>query len=86
MDDAVANEIKAKLDAELAGRPDNVGIAFGLDPFYEFRDRGWLTLEKFGALGTSLFEARVPAYGRTHYAFPTWDIPENEFRVGRSTA
>ncbi|MGJ4882902.1 hypothetical protein [Bradyrhizobium sp. HKCCYLRH3097] len=81
MDDELATKVKEQLDAQLANAAPNVGIAFGLDLFDAFRDRKWITLNTFGALGTSFGATKLPAYG-SHYAFPTWDLPENEFKVG----
>lgn len=84
MDDARANEIKATLDAELRNADPNVGIAFGVDLLAAFWKRGWLTLETFGVLGTTLFAIKLPAYGKSHCAFATWDVPDEGFRVGKN--
>lgn len=75
-------EIKDKLDTVLAGVGPNMGIAFGTELFAEFRQRGWLKMEVFGMLGTSVFAEKVPAYNRTHFAFPNWEIPDYTFKVG----
>lgn len=75
---------RADLERELHGADPNVGIAFGVDLFEEFRQRGWFTLETFGALGTSLFSTQVPTFDKTHFVFPSWGIPANEFQVGRA--
>lgn len=85
MNDAQADKIKGELDAVLAGVSQNVGIAFGEALFEEFRKRGWLTLETFGVLGTTLFASRLPAYDKTHYAFMSWDVDEEKFTVGKET-
>ncbi len=37
---------RADLERELHGADPNVGIAFGVDLFEEFRQRGWFTLER----------------------------------------
>lgn len=76
--------IKAQLDKQLDGAGANVGIAFGVELFEEFRTRGWFSLELFSALGTMLFAEQVPAYKKTHFVFPSWGIQSLEFRVGRS--
>jgi hypothetical protein len=81
MDDQTANAIKVQLDNELAKVGPNVGIAFGFDLLNAFKDRGWITLKAFGVLGTSFGATKLPSYG-SHYTFPTWDLPENEFKVG----
>jgi len=82
MDERTAKGIKARLDDELSKVGPNVGIAFGFKLFGVFRELGWLTLHKFGVLGTRFASLKLPAY-RSHFAFTTWDIPENEFKVGR---
>jgi hypothetical protein len=82
MTDKKLLEIKEGLDAALANEGPNVGIAFGTSLFDEFRQRGWLKMEEFGMLGTSVFAEKVPAYNRTHFAFPNWDLPEFAFKVG----
>lgn len=76
------DEKKAELDKLLENAPANVGIAFGTELFNEFRNRGWFTLETFGALGTTLFAELVPAYKKTHFVFPSWGIQEAEFKIG----
>lgn len=76
------DEKKAELDKQLENAPANVGIAFGTQLFNEFRNRGWFTLETFGALGTTLFAEQVPAYKKTHFVFPSWGIQETEFKIG----
>lgn len=75
---------KAELDEELKSASPNVGIAFGTELFNEFLNRGWLTLETFGALGTTLFSDKVHAYQKTHVAFSSLDIEDLDFKVGRS--
>ena len=74
---------KEQLEKELVSVDANTGIAFGEELFLEFKKRGWLTLETFGVLGTSLFSVQVPAYNKTHFAFPSWSIGGLEFKVGR---
>jgi hypothetical protein len=81
MDDQTASAIKAQLDEELRKVGPNVGIAFGFELLGAFKDRGWITLKVFGALGTNFGATKLPSY-ESHYAFPTWDLPENEFKVG----
>jgi hypothetical protein len=76
--------MKAELDKQLQSAAPNVGVAFGVELFDEFRRRGWFTLEDFGVLGTSIFSGKLPAYRRTHFAFQSWDLSELEFRVGKS--
>lgn len=77
-------QIKVELDKQLVDASPNVGIAFGCELFNEFRDRGWFSLEFFGVLGTMSFAVRVPAYNKTHFVFPSWDIQDLEFKVGKS--
>jgi hypothetical protein len=84
VNDETAEGIRNELDAALASAPDTVGIAFGIELFDEFRRRDWFTLETFGALGTSLFAEQLPAYRHTHFVFPTWGVPNREFRVGQN--
>ena len=78
-------EIKKDLDMQLTPANPYVGIAFGEKLFLEFKTRGWLSLETFGALGTTLFAIQVPAYNKTHFAFVSWDIDDLAFRVGQQT-
>lgn len=75
---------KEELDEELKSASPNVGIAFSTELFNEFHNREWITLETFGALGTTLFSIKVPAYQKTHFAFPSWDIEDLDFKVGKS--
>ena len=82
MDDTIAAEKRAALDAALSGVPANVGIAFGMVIFNEFARRNWFTLENFGVFGTQLFGSKVPAYNRTHFVFATWDVDDENFKVG----
>jgi hypothetical protein len=82
MDDATISAKRDSLDQALETAGPNVGIAFGLDLFKAFRERGWLTLETFGASGTTLFAERLPAYQQTHYVFATWDLGDWDFKVG----
>src|SRR5574338_956212 len=86
VDDVTANAKKAELDRALTNPGSNVGIAFGLALFNEFHRRGWFSLEMFGALGTTLFEMELPAYGRTHHVFQTWGVPDLEFRIGKDAS
>ncbi|MXS81380.1 hypothetical protein ABF86_11880 [Nitrosomonas sp. GH22] len=58
-------------------------IAFGDELFTGFRKRGWLTLGKFGVLGTSLFAINVPAYNKSHFAFQSWSIGNLEYQIGK---
>ena len=84
MNDQQILSIKSELDDELKSADPKVGIAFGMELFNAFQQKGWFTLEDFGWLGTPLFSECLPAYGRSHYAFPNWDLPDFEFRVGKS--
>jgi hypothetical protein len=84
MDDARAKQIKATLDLQLKNADPNVGIAFGSELFAAFRMRGWLTLETFGVLGTTQFAEAFPAYGKSHFAFVTWDVPDDGFQIGKN--
>jgi hypothetical protein len=83
MTDAKAKAKKADLDAALQAASSNVGIAFGFDLFSAFAARGWVTMEDFGARGTGLFSGRLPAYQRTHFAFVSMDVPDEDFQIGR---
>jgi hypothetical protein len=83
MDKAVVDAKKAALDQALLGVGSNVGIAFGVILFEEFVRREWITLETFGVVGSSLWNTKLPAYDRTHYAFWNWGLPEHEFMVGK---
>jgi hypothetical protein len=40
-------------------------------------------MEDFGAAGTSLYKGRLPAYQRTHFAFVSLDVPDEDFEVGK---
>jgi hypothetical protein len=84
MDDILATAKKVELDAALATVGRDVGILFGVGLFEAFRVRNWITVEYFTAVGTTHFGDKVPAYERTHFAFPTWNIPDLEFRVGKN--
>lgn len=80
-----SNEIaaeKAKIDAALAGKPDNVGIAFGDEAFKAFVKAGHIQKRKFGLLGTTLMAEDLPAYGETHFAFLDWMLPPKTAKVG----
>ena len=83
MNDAAAKAMQADLDVALKQAPANAGIAFGFDLFLAFTARGWLTMEDFGAAGTSLYSGRLPAYQRTHFAFVSLDVPDEDFEVGK---
>jgi hypothetical protein len=83
LDDAALNQVKADLDSALANASPKAVILFGAELFRAFHERGWLTVETFGAEGTTLFAERVPAYNRTHLVIYTWDVPNYEFRVGK---
>jgi hypothetical protein len=84
MDDKTVEARKAELDNELTKTGQHVGIALGLELFGAFKDRGWLTLGKFGVLGTELAATKLPAYG-SHYVFATWDLADDQFRVGKDS-
>ena len=81
MDDAIANDIKSQIDQELLKVGPEVGIAFGLDLFDAFKDRKWIGLNTFSVLGTGFAATKLPCYG-SHYAFPTWGLPEKGYKVG----
>jgi hypothetical protein len=76
--------VREELDRQLESANENIGVMFGEELFAEFKKRGWLTLETFGALGTSLFAKQVPAYKKTHFAFSSWSIGSLEFKVGQA--
>ncbi|WP_262964411.1 hypothetical protein [Methylobacter psychrophilus] len=48
------DQIKAVLDHELKSSLPNVGIAFGVKLFNEFKARGWLTIDIGGGGGLNL--------------------------------
>jgi hypothetical protein len=82
MDGEILAGIRGLLDAELKKAAPVVGVAFGTVLFAEFQKRGWFTLETFGVGGTGLFAARAPAY-QGHFAYLTWDIAEDAYKVGK---
>jgi hypothetical protein len=82
MNDAAAKAVQAELDAALKQAPADAGIAFGFDLFLAFTARGWLTMEDFGAAGASLYRGRLPAYQRTHFAFVSLDVPDEDYEIG----
>jgi hypothetical protein len=83
MDDAVAKAKKSELDKELMAVGPNVGVAFGAELFNEFVNQGWITLETFGALGSTVWSMKLPAYAKTHYAIWHWGVPGYGFVVGK---
>jgi hypothetical protein len=83
MNDAAARAKQAELDTELRQASANVGIAFGFDLFLAFSARGWVTMEDFGAAGTTLYSGRLPAYQRTHFAFVSMDVPDEDYEIGK---
>jgi hypothetical protein len=83
MNDAAARAKQAELDADLTQARANVGIAFGFDLFLAFAARGWVTMEDFGAAGTGLYSGRLPAYQRTHFAFVSMDVPDEDYEIGK---
>ena len=74
-------DAKQQLDNDLKGLSANNAIKFGQKLFLEFYNRGWFTIERFGACGTTLFASDFPAYDKTHLALVSWDVPDNEYRV-----
>jgi hypothetical protein len=80
--DAIEHK-RRELDNQLKSAGINVGIAFGIQLFEDFRSRGWFTIEDFSPWGTGIFPVKVPAYQKTHFVFPTWDLPVDGFVVGR---
>jgi hypothetical protein len=74
---------KQQLDERLKHVGPNVGIAFGIELFDEFKRRNWFTVETFGAVGSMLFAAPVPAYQKSHFVFPSWGVAPGDFEVGR---
>lgn len=83
MNDAAARAKQVELDTELGQAPANAGIAFGFDLFLAFAARGWVTMEDFGAAGTALYSGRLPAYQRTHFAFVSMDVPDEDYEIGK---
>jgi hypothetical protein len=81
MDDGAVDNIKTQLDKELESVDPNHGIAFSEELFAAFRQRRWIELKVFGILGTSFGGTKLPAYG-SHYAFPTWDLKDGNYKVG----
>jgi hypothetical protein len=82
MEDAVVEAIKGRLDAELVGKPETLGIAFGPLLFAAFDSRGYLTTEQFGVLAEHFQLDRAPAYQKTHIAFIDLELPDDGFRIG----
>ena len=78
-------EIKEDPEMRLTLANPNLGIAFGDKLFLEFKTRGWLRLETFGALGTTLFAIQIPAFDKTHFAFISWNNDDLAFTVGQQT-
>src|SRR5271165_528470 len=82
MDDEALLNIKDALDEGLKGREPWVGISFGIALFDEFRRKGWITLESFDSHIFG-FKEPMPAYKKTHHAFPNWGLSPYEYRIGR---
>jgi hypothetical protein len=82
MTDAEANSARASLDAAISTLHPYVVVSVGHGLYVEFVNRGWITWETFGALGTGLFAATLPAYGKTHIVFPSMSIGVNDFKIG----
>lgn len=77
------DDAKARIEAILkTHKGARAGIAFGVDLFSAFVQRKWIESQTFTALGTSAFPIEVPAYERSHFAWPTWDLEPHDFRVG----
>jgi hypothetical protein len=74
--------LKAKIDADLAGKSDTVGIAFSHDAFMAFVQNGLIQKKTFGVLGTTLMAEKLPAYGETHFAFVDWELQPQTAKVG----
>lgn len=83
MNDAAARAKQAELDTDLTQAHASAGIAFGFDLFLAFAARGWVTMEDFGAAGTALYSGRLPAYQRTHFAFVSMDVPDEDYEIGK---
>jgi hypothetical protein len=86
MDDVAAHVKKAAIDQALINVSSEVGVAFGIKLFDEFRRRGWFELKELTVSGSTLFRAKIPVYQGAHCVFPTWDLPEYDFEVGRKVA
>ena len=52
-----------------------------MELFKEFRKRGWIKLAHASVLGLPWTALDSPAYG-THFAFPSFDVSEDGFKVG----
>jgi hypothetical protein len=74
--------LKSQIDADLIGKADNVGIAFGEESFNAFVAAGHIQKRKFSLLGTTLFTEMLPAYGDGHFAFVDWELPIKTAKVG----
>ena len=82
MDSDELVQIRQRLDRELEGRNECVGIAFGLELYSEFINNDLITLEENG-LASFGIDDPAPAYRRTHFAFAMFGLLDREFRIGR---
>jgi hypothetical protein len=76
------NAAKARLDQALSEGSGYVNIAFGPELFSEFRKRGWIDWGQFRNIAFPNQPLTLPAYGEGRYAFPSWDVPPNDFQIG----
>lgn len=80
MDDRSFQEIQIALDEHLDSLPTNasVGIKLGWNLYTEFRRRGLLKSKEADML---LAKFALPSY-RDKFVADTFDLPDDEFRVG----
>lgn len=82
MDETTFKTIQKQIDYELANRDEHIGIAFGLELYKEFGQRGLLTQETFSVSGTGAFPIEVMAYHKSHNAIASWELDELAYKVG----
>lgn len=85
MDNTQVEAAKVKLDTELQGRSEKIGIAFGSELWRAFIKRGYLRLEKFSWLGLEVSILELPAYNK-RFAFEDWRLPGDEYRLPGGSA